>query len=117
MAPRKPEIYRVIVALTMPQGWEAKGLNPTFPDAKYPTFKRELLCEIGRCINMPLCVIAGDSSGYNYASGRLDFQVYRKSIEVDRSECEQAVLDKIFQWWIDEAVLIEGYRAAKPPAA
>ena len=97
------------MALTMPAGWEARGLNPTFPDAKYPTFKRELLCEIGRCINMPLCVIAGDSSGYNYASGRLDFQVYRKSIEVDRSECEQAVLDKIFQWWVDEAVLIEGY--------
>jgi len=97
------------MAMTMPQGWKASGLNPTLPDAKYPQFKRELLCEIGRCINMPLCVIAGDSSGYNYASGRLDFQVYRKSIEVDRSECETSVLDKIFQWWIDEAVLIEGY--------
>ena len=97
------------MAMTMPAGWKASGLNPTFPDAKYPTFKRELLCEIGRCINMPLCVIAGDSSGYNYASGRLDFQVYRKSIEVDRSECEAAVLDKIFQWWVDEATLISGY--------
>jgi len=97
------------MAMTMPAGWEAKGFNPTNPPAAYATFKRELLCEIGRCINMPLCVIAGDSSGYNYASGRLDFQVYWKSISVDRAECELSVLEKIFRWWLDEAVLIEGY--------
>lgn len=97
------------MALTMPSGWTAEGLNPTQPHAAYADFKRELLCEIGRCLNMPLCVVSGDSSRYNYASGRLDHQVYRKSIEVDRSECEAAVLAKVFQWWLDEAVLIEGY--------
>jgi capsid protein len=102
------------MALTMPQGWSANGLSPTQPTATYVGFKKELLCEIGRCLNMPLCVIAGDSSGYNYASGRLDFQVYRKSIQVDRADCETVVLDKIFRWWIDEAVLIDGYL---PPAA
>ena len=68
------------MAMTMPYGWRANGFNPTNPPAAYAGFKRELLCEIGRCLSMPLCVIAGDSSGYNYASGRLDFQVYRKSI-------------------------------------
>ena len=49
---------------------EGQRLEPDLPGRQVSDFKRELLCEIGRCINMPLCVIAGDSSGYNYASGR-----------------------------------------------
>ena len=46
------------------------------PSTTYAEFKKELLNEIARCLNMPFNVAAGNSSGYNYASGRLDHQTY-----------------------------------------
>jgi capsid protein len=56
----------------------------------------------------PFNVAAGNSSGYNYASGRLDHQTYFKAIRVDQSHLECAVLDRILAAWFDEAVLIPG---------
>jgi capsid protein len=58
---------------------------------------------------MPFNVAAGNSSGYNYASGRLDHQTYYKSIRVDQAHMGRIVLDHILRAWLDEAVLIEGF--------
>ncbi len=44
---------------------------------------------------MPFNVAAGNSSGYNYASGRLDHQVYYKLIRVDQAHMGRVVLDPI----------------------
>lgn len=79
----------------------------------YTEFKREILNEIARCLNMPFNVAAGNSSGYNYASGRLDHQTYFKSLRVEQAHLGQVVLDRILTAWLDEAALIEGYL---PPA-
>ena len=62
---------------------------------------------------------AGNSSSYNYASGRLDHQTYYKSIRVEQTHCEAAVLDRIFAAWLAEAVLVypeldAGLRADAP---
>ena len=57
---------------------------------------------------MPFNVAAGNSSGYNYASGRLDHQTYFKSIRVEQADLEVTVLDRILAAWFDEAVLIPG---------
>jgi capsid protein len=51
-------------------------------------------------------VAAGNSSGYNYASGRLDHQTYHKAIRVEQSHLERAVLDRILAAWLDEAALV-----------
>ena len=40
-------------------------------------FKHEILNEIARCVNMCYNVAVGNSSGYNYGSGRLDWVYYR----------------------------------------
>jgi capsid protein len=61
---------------------------------------------------MPFNIAAGNSSGYNYASGRLDHQSYFKSIRVEQSQLARVVLDRIFFAWLQEAVLIEGYLPA-----
>ena len=58
---------------------------------------------------MPFNVAAGNSSGYNYASGRLDHQTYFKSIRVEQSQLARVVLDRILHAWLREAILIEGY--------
>jgi capsid protein len=51
---------------------------------------------------MPFNVASGNSSGYNYASGRLDHQSYDRSIEIDRSDIAQDVLDRLKDEWLKE---------------
>ncbi|MCL1999912.1 MAG: hypothetical protein FWG74_00620, partial [Planctomycetes bacterium] len=70
--------------------------DPKQPASTYAEFKREILNEIARCLNMPFNVAAGNSSGYNYASGRLDHQTYFKAIRVDQDETAARVLDPLF---------------------
>jgi capsid protein len=58
---------------------------------------------------MPFNVAAGNSSGYNYASGRLDHQVYYKSIRVDQDQLGLVVLDHVLRAWLDEAILVSDF--------
>ena len=94
--------------MTMPGGWRMSQLHAEHPSGTYAEFKREILNEIARCLNMPFNIAAGNSSGYNYASGRLDHQTYFKSIRVEQSHIEAVVLDRILAAWFDEAALIPG---------
>ena len=55
---------------------------------------------------MPYNIAACNSSGYNYASGRLDHQTYFKSIRVEQTHCETVVLDHILSAWLAEAVKV-----------
>jgi len=97
--------------LTMPGGWKMSQVHAEQPSTTYAEFKRELLNEIARCLNMPFNVAAGNSSGYNYASGRLDHQTYFKSIRVEQEHLAAVVLDRIFAAWLREAVLVSGLLA------
>jgi lambda family phage portal protein len=94
--------------LTMPGGWKMSQLQAEQPATTYAEFKKEILNEIARCLNMPFNVAAGNSASYNYASGRLDHQVYYKAIRVDQTYLERTALNRIFFAWLDEAVLIPG---------
>ena len=94
--------------LTMPGGWKMSQMEAEQPATTYAEFKREILNEICRCLNMPYNIAACNSSGYNYASGRLDHQTYFKAIRVEQSQLECVVLDRILAAWLDEAVLIPG---------
>jgi len=95
--------------ITMPGGWKMTQVHAEQPTGTYSEFKREILNEIARCLNMPFNVAACNSSSYNYASGRLDHQTYFKSIRVDQAQIETAVLDRILMAWLMEAVRIEGF--------
>jgi lambda family phage portal protein len=96
------------MATVLPGGWKLGQIAAEQPATTYAEFKREILNEIARCLNMPFNVAAGNSSGYNYSSGRLDHQTYYKSIRVDQSQIEAVVLDRILSAWLEEAVLVEG---------
>jgi capsid protein len=91
--------------LTMPGGWKMSQVDPKQPVTTYGEFKHEILNEISRCLNIPYNIAAGNSSGYNYASGRLDHQTYYKSLKVDRAFMEEAVLDRILERWLREWAL------------
>jgi lambda family phage portal protein len=93
--------------LTMPGGWKMSQVEPMQPATTYAEFKKEILNEIARCLNMPFNIAAGNSSGYNYASGRLDHQTYFKSIRVDQAFTASRVLDRVLVAWLREyAVLV-----------
>jgi lambda family phage portal protein len=94
--------------VTMPDGWKMAQLDPKQPCSTYSEFKAQILNEIARCLNMPFNIAAGNSSGYNYASGRLDHQTYFKSLRVERSAIENQILNRIFQAWLKEYKLITG---------
>jgi lambda family phage portal protein len=94
--------------LTMPGGWKMAQVQAEQPSTTYAEFKREILNEIARCLNMPFNVAACNSSGYNYASGRLDHQTYFKSIRVEQDHLACVVLDRLLVAWFREAVLVEG---------
>ncbi len=93
------------MATVLPDGWRLGQIEAQQPTTSYAEFKREILNEIARCLNLPYNIAACNSSGYNYASGRLDHQTYYKSIRVEQAHLAEAVLDRIFVAWIDEAML------------
>jgi len=91
--------------MTMPGGWKMGQVQAQQPSTTYAEFKKEILNEIARCLSMPYNVAAGNSSGYNYASGRLDHQTYFKSIRVDQAFMASKVLDRILAAWLWEYAL------------
>jgi len=95
--------------VTLPLGWKMNQFKPEQPTTSYKDFKHEIINEICRCLNMPLNVGLGNSAGYNYASGRLDWQVYYQTIAVIRSWVGRIVCDRVFSEWLREAVMIPGY--------
>jgi capsid protein len=93
--------------LTVPAGWKLGQLDPKQPTANHNEFVKIILSEIARCVVSNYGTLAGDFSGHNYASGRLDNQIYHKSILVDRSFWETDVLNRIFEIWFREYALTE----------
>jgi len=87
--------------LTLPAGYDMKPFTPSQPTATYATFKGEILDEIGRGLSMPHNVVAGNSSGYNYASGRLDWQTYFRMIRTDQAWIGR-LCTRIFRAWYAE---------------
>ena len=93
------------MATVLPDGWKLGQIKAEQPATAYGEFKRELLNEIARCLNLPYNIAACNSSGYNYASGRLDHQTYYKSIRVEQADMASVVLDQILAAWMYEAML------------
>ncbi len=101
------------MATTLPSGWKLGQLEAEQPVTTYAEFKREVLNEIARCLGVPYNKAAANSSGYNYSSGRLDFQTYYKMLRVERQHAESVVLNKIFRAWLDRAILVSDYLPIK----
>jgi len=92
--------------LTLPRGWDISTLKSEQPTTTYPQFKNELLVEAGRCVNAHRGIMLGDHSGYNYASGRLDKQNWHTMLDLDRQDCELAVLEPCLIDFLAELALV-----------
>jgi len=94
--------------LSLPAGWDTFQFKAEQPSSTYKEFKAEIINEIARCLNMPYNVAAANSAGYNYASGRLDWQVYFRSIRTLQRWIELRVCEPILAAWLTEARLYRG---------
>jgi lambda family phage portal protein len=101
--------------VSLPRGWDMTQFKPEQPTTTYEGFRNAILNEIARCVHMPSNKARADSSQYNYSSGRLDHQTYYEAIAVERSQWEIECLDRIFSWWLDEALMLDGYLPALEP--
>jgi lambda family phage portal protein len=95
--------------LVLHAGRKLSQMKAEHPTTNHEMFKRETLREALRCLNMPYNVGSGDSSKYNYASGRLDHQTYDRAIKIEQDYFGAACLDRTFLRWLEEAMLIPGY--------
>jgi capsid protein len=106
--PMDPVSLERNMLLTMPGGWKMSQLDPKQPATTYAEYVDKLIDEIVRCILMPSNIAKGNSSGYNYASGRLDHQTYYKAIKVDQALTASIVLDPALAAWLREHSLANG---------
>lgn len=105
---------RMITAL--PAGHDAFQPKAEQPTAGHAEFNKTLINEQARPKSMPYNKAACDSSGSNYASGRLDHQTYYAHLDTDRDDCADCVLDPMFSVWFDHAVIAYGWLGGNPDA-
>ncbi len=105
---------RMMTAL--PAGYDPFQLENNTPGASYESFHKTNINEQARPKSMPFNKAACDSSSYNYASGRLDHQTYYAELDVDREDCNDLVLDPLFDVWLDLAILRFGWLGGNPDA-
>lgn len=101
--------------LTLPDGYEASPFKTEQPTTTYPEFKREELNEVGRGNGKPLNVISGNSSQYNFSSGRLDHGPYHRQLGILRNDARLIAMDRIFFAWAYEAALVGEIPDGLPP--
>jgi lambda family phage portal protein len=93
----------------LPKGYEGKQLDPKQPGDNYAEFDNKLIDETARPLGIPSNIARGNSSEYNYASGRLDYQSYDRSLDVDHGDLERKILNRALLRWLSEAMSIPGY--------
>ena len=101
------------MAIFGPEGWEPSQIKAEQPTASFKEVCEGFIAEAGRPWSMPKNVSLCDSSGYNYASGRLDHQTYFKNIRVEQSDLEDLVLDRILAAWLEEAIRVFDIRSVE----
>lgn len=88
-----------------PEGWRLNQLKPEQPTTTHEMFKRAVVTEIARCMNLPYAIAAGDASQHNFASGKLDHGIFYKSNAIDQDQIEDVLAQPFFEDWFREASL------------
>lgn len=89
--------------LTLPANTKATQLKAEQPTSTYREFVGAKRAEMGRPVQAPANLVTGDSSDFNFASGRLDHLPYQRSAWIDRDDFRSVVLDRLFLAWVEEA--------------
>ena len=103
------------VGLTLPSEWDMSQFKAEQPTGTYEQFVTSKRSEMGRPVLAPRNQVTGDSSAFNFASGRLDHLPYQRVIWIERDRLRARVLDKLFLAWVMEAQLLGLIPDSLPP--
>jgi len=96
--------------LSVPGGSSLQQMKSEHPSTNHEMFVRVLLMEIARAMGVPLIFALGTAERSNYSSARLDLQTFHREMEIERKlSIERNCLDRLFESWLDEALLIDGF--------
>lgn len=101
------------LTIAAPYGMKPAQIKAEQPTSTYSMLVDELLGEIGASIGLPRLLMKHCAAGYNYASGRLDFQEYYRFIRLNQKSCEISVLLPIFRAWLKEWELVNDVQLPK----
>ncbi len=108
VAPFTAVDFQKRMLMMAPMGWNATQMKGEHPNAEYADFHRLQISEQGRPLSQPYNLAACDSSTYSFASGKLDTLAYRAAIDVERQDCNDLVLDPLFEEWFAEWLIVRG---------
>lgn len=98
------EVFPMEIGMIMnlPWGYTVKQLEAVPLGVQYDAFTGSLLREITRPLLCTYNLAAGTSKDSNMASGILDDNIYKGGQNAERLECEEVVLDHMFElWWAE----------------
>lgn len=99
----------------LPAGYEAQQMTPAHPSTTYEMFQWLIAREAARCLHIPLSKAIGDSSRYNFASGRLDHLGYYRHARNQRFSFSIKYIEPAFKDWYKEARLVHPDLKSLPP--
>jgi lambda family phage portal protein len=94
-------------AMVLPEGYKIGQVKAEHPGTVYGEFIDAAIGEEAAPILMPRSIASGDSSKFNYASGRLDHQTYDFGNEIERDDCEIVVVEPVFEDWLKETLAVK----------
>ena len=101
------EIVRGMIS-TLPMGWKLSQFDAKHPTTQFQAFVDAVLREIGRSLDVPFGITAGDSSRYNFSSAKLEYQNYNLRRDCERQQFDLIVMSKLFRLWLEEAAKVDG---------
>ena len=91
---------------TLPPGTELTGLNIPMQSDERTQFIKLIIGAAARCVQMPMNIALGDSSGHNMATAAYDVQPWENKVKIDRIDFEPVVRN-IIKMWFDRAILAD----------
>lgn len=91
-------------ALTLPPKYTIGQVKAEHPSTTLADYNEQIVAEEARPLLMPANIATGNSSKYNYASGRLDNQSYDLANVVDRDDLRIIVIEPVFNAWLRETL-------------
>jgi lambda family phage portal protein len=100
---------------TLPEGWEIGQVEPKQPGPLYEMFQRQALMSFCRCTNMPYTLAAGTGKDANFSSFKGDMSnVWAPEVNVERDRITWAIVERVWQWFLEAAVFVPGLLAGMP---
>jgi capsid protein len=84
--------------MTLPGGMKAKPFASAENTANFNEYMDLNHSTMGRPVGAPRNLTTMDSSGFNFASGKMDQLPYQAGVWIDRDRCRHRVLDKILKF-------------------